>query len=100
MALFETGCLGPCAVGPVAVVYPEGTFYQNLTAKDAAQIVKEHLAGGRIVERGKHEDLLAAGGIYASIYDLQFRHQEEAAPALAAPPAPAGGHRPQEGGER
>lgn len=47
----ETGCLGPCAIGPVAVVYPDGVFYQNLKPEDAAEIVEEHLLKGRIVER-------------------------------------------------
>ncbi len=50
-----TGCLGPCAVGPVAVVYPEGVFYQNLTAGDAEEIVVEHLLKGRVVQRLVHE---------------------------------------------
>ena len=46
-----TGCLGPCAVGPVAVVYPEGVFYQNLQPEDAGELVREHLLKGRVVER-------------------------------------------------
>ena len=29
--VIETGCLGPCAVGPVAVIYPDGVFYEKLT---------------------------------------------------------------------
>ncbi len=29
--------------------------------------------GGRIVESGQHERLLSAGGLYAKLYDLQFR---------------------------
>ena len=33
--------------------------------------------GGRIVERGKHEDLLRAGGLYATLYDLQFHDEDE-----------------------
>jgi len=51
ISVIETGCLGPCAAGPVAVVYPEGIFYQKLTPVDAEDIVAEHLLKGRIVER-------------------------------------------------
>ena len=31
------------------------------------------LDGGQIVERGTHAELLAAGGLYASLYETQFR---------------------------
>jgi ATP-binding cassette subfamily B protein len=33
---------------------------------------------GRIVERGTHADLMAAGGLYADLYETQFRAQREA----------------------
>ncbi len=46
-----------------------------LTLKNADQIFV--LDGGRIVERGRHDELLVAGGLYRSIYDLQLRDQEE-----------------------
>ncbi len=49
--MIETGCLGPCAVGPVALVYPDGVFYQNIKVDDVPEIVEEHLLKGRIVER-------------------------------------------------
>jgi subfamily B ATP-binding cassette protein MsbA len=43
------------------------------------------LKGGCIVERGKHEELLRAGGLYATLYDLQFRHEDEILdPALSS----------------
>lgn len=44
------------------------------TVRDADQILV--LDGGRIVERGKHEDLLASGGAYAELYATQFGSQE------------------------
>jgi NADH-quinone oxidoreductase subunit F len=47
----ETGCLGPCAVGPVVLVYPDGVFYQNVTVADVREIVSEHLLKGRVVTR-------------------------------------------------
>ncbi len=37
--------------------------------------------GGRVAERGRHADLLAAGGLYADLYQTQFARQESAAPA-------------------
>ncbi|MFC1597634.1 NAD(P)H-dependent oxidoreductase subunit E, partial [Planctomycetota bacterium] len=51
VTVVETGCLGPCAVGPVAVVYPDGVFYQDLKPEDAAEIAEEHLLKGRVVTR-------------------------------------------------
>ncbi len=46
-----TGCFGLCALGPIMIVYPEGTFYSNVTVEDVAEIVSEHLLKGRPVER-------------------------------------------------
>ncbi len=46
----RTGCMGSCDLGPVAVIYPDGVFYQKLTAGDADLIVQEHLLKGRPVE--------------------------------------------------
>jgi (2Fe-2S) ferredoxin len=51
VAITESGCLGPCLFGPTLVVYPEGVWYAGVTVDDVAEIVREHLVGGRPVER-------------------------------------------------
>ena len=47
----KAGCLDRCAGGPVAVVYPEGTWYTFVDKNDIDDIVDSHLVGGRPVER-------------------------------------------------
>jgi ATP-binding cassette, subfamily B, multidrug efflux pump len=51
--------------------------HRLLTLKTADQILV--LERGEIVERGTHDELLEAGGVYARIYELQLREQEELA---------------------
>ncbi len=48
--IIETGCMGPCELGPVMVVYPDGAFYIRLKADYAERIVEEHFLKGRPVE--------------------------------------------------
>ncbi len=52
----QTGCFGLCALGPVVIVYPDGTFYSRVTTEDVKEIVEEHLLKGRIVERLVYSD--------------------------------------------
>ena len=47
----RTGCFGLCALGPIMIVYPEGSFYSMVTPEDVPEIVEEHLLKGRIVKR-------------------------------------------------
>jgi NADP-reducing hydrogenase subunit HndC len=56
--IVETGCIGTCDLGPVIVVYPEGTFYQQVKPDDARLIVREHLYKGRIVGSLLYQDPL------------------------------------------
>ena len=54
--LVQTGCFGLCALGPVVIVYPDGTFYSRVEPKDVKEIVEEHLLKGRVVERLVYAD--------------------------------------------
>ena len=49
--IVETGCHGFCEMGPLTIVYPDGTFYVRVRPEDVPEIVAEHLLKGRIVER-------------------------------------------------
>ena len=53
----KTGCFGLCALGPVVIVYPDGTFYSKVKKEDVAEIVTEHLLKGRVVERLAYTDV-------------------------------------------
>lgn len=54
--LIQTGCFGLCALGPVVIVYPDGTFYSRVTTDDVKEIVEEHILKGRPVERLIYSD--------------------------------------------
>lgn len=47
----KAGCLEQCEHGPVVVVYPEQVWYGFVQPADVDEIVREHLVGGRPVER-------------------------------------------------
>ncbi len=49
--VISTGCMGMCEIGPMLVMHPEGVFYQKVKVADVAEIVREHLLKGRVVQR-------------------------------------------------
>ena len=71
VAVIETGCLGPCEAGPVAVVYPDRVFYQKIKVADCAEIVEEHILKGRVVNRLVNRDA-GSGAAIPEIQDIEF----------------------------
>lgn len=43
IALTNTGCMGPCMMGPSVLVYPEGVMYGKVTKEDVKTIIDQHL---------------------------------------------------------
>ena len=69
--IVETGCHGLCALGPIMMVYPDGTLYTRVTAKDVPEIVSEHLLKGRPVKRLIYDETVTDKGI-RSLNDTNF----------------------------
>ena len=76
--IVQTGCFGLCALGPVVIVYPDGTFYSRVTAEDVKEIVSEHLLKGRIVEHLVYTDTGAAEVVEnVSLNDTAFYRSQK-----------------------
>ncbi len=55
-AVICVGCHGFCQRGPIVVVEPGEIFYQQVEEPDVAEIFRETVLGGRVVERLLYED--------------------------------------------
>ena len=75
--IIETGCMGPCDLGPVMLVHPEGTFYQRVTALDVPQLVEEHFIKGRPYTRLLPRDDVTASAVTTQRDFAFFARQEK-----------------------
>ena len=69
--VIKTGCFGLCELGPIVVVYPEGTFYSRMTVPDVKEIVEEHILKGRLVQRLLYKEP-GAGDTIHSLNKTEF----------------------------
>lgn len=73
--IVETGCLGPCAGGPVMVIEKDKTFYQKVGSLDCSEIVSSHLLRGEVVKRCLWKD--ETGEIPIPVMtDIGFFHRQ------------------------
>jgi len=74
--IIETGCMGPCDLGPVMLVHPDGTFYQRVTALEVPKLVEEHFIKGRpYTKLLPKEDV--SGNIVTTQRDFNFFAKQE-----------------------
>ncbi len=73
----KTGCFGLCALGPIMIVYPEGTFYSRIKAEDIPKVVESHIVNGEPVKELLYEETVTDAGIESlnetSFYKKQHR---------------------------
>ncbi len=80
--IIKTGCFGLCALGPIMIVYPEGTFYSKMEVDHIPEIVEQHLKYGEPVKKylyaetvdGDHIKSLNETAFYAKQHRVALRN--------------------------
>lgn len=70
--VIRTGCFGLCALGPIVVIYPEGSFYSMVKEENVKEIVDEHLLKGRPVTRLLYDETVAEDNSIKSLDETAF----------------------------
>ena len=70
--VIRTGCFGLCALGPIVVIYPEGSFYSMVKEENVKEIVDEHLLKGRPVTRLLYDETVAEDNTIKSLDETAF----------------------------
>lgn len=72
--IVKAGCFGFCSLGPL-VVYPEETFYKQVTVDDAEDIIRDHVKNDQVVTRLCYED--PSGEVIEKKSDIPFFKGQE-----------------------
>ena len=56
--LSTSSCIGPCSMGPVVIVYPDGVWYNKVKPEDVGEILDSHIGAGKKVDRLEMDESL------------------------------------------
>lgn len=68
----KTGCFGLCALGPIMIVYPEGSFYSAVQPEYMDEIVSEHIKKGNVVKKYLYAETVHEDGSVISLNETKF----------------------------
>lgn len=75
VSVVQTGCFGFCEKGAIVKIMPDLTFYTEVKAEDAADIVREHIVAGRKIERLLYRDPMSGRHIEDSAHMGFYKKQ-------------------------
>ena len=73
----RTGCFGLCSLGPIMIVYPEGTFYAQATPEGVRRVVKEHLKEGNVCKDLLYKETVHEDGSIISLAETNFYKKQK-----------------------
>ena len=73
----KTGCFGLCALGPIMIVYPEGTFYSQATPEGVVRVVDEHLKNGNVVKELLYKETVHEDGSINPLSETAFYKKQK-----------------------
>ena len=79
VAVVRTGCHGLCALGPIVLIYPEGSFYSMVKVEDVPEIVSEHLLKGRVVTRLLYQETVKEDEVIPLVETGFYKKQKRVA---------------------
>ena len=72
VSVIHTGCFGLCALGPIMIVYPEGSFYSRMSEENVPRVVREHLLGGKVCTDLLYQETVNSDGSIKSLDQTDF----------------------------